>query len=423
MNDQADTDRTAALLRAALTAAADVMVIPDAPERSHENQNNAKSPKSLRTPSSHKRTSHIWAPLAAAVGVLAIAAGSVIGAHLTSSSDPRPAQSQSQAQEATGTAARPPRPEFYLTATHPFAQDVVQFQVRRTNGGAVTGERTIPTANVGWGGYLAAAPGDRTFYFAQYTCTAAPSHTTFDRITITSAGRIMSFGPAGPPVPGLVIALAVSPGGSQVAYNALPGNCHGGGVTSPSVGWVRVEDLSTGAVRTWQDTPAQGQVGRLSWSPDGRAVIVDEAPLDRRLMELTVFALDPSDSSGGSLQAHSTTLLRQNSKCSTCMETALAGPNGSLIELESQGTGQQTRVKVVSVPIKAGSPATVLYTGPGGAPGDAVSNTDLLTDASGNWPLLWPARNRAFVQAGWIANGRLHPLPGVAQVFPQGVAW
>ena len=157
MNDQADTDRTAALLRAALTAAADLMVIPDAPKSPHENQNNAKSPKSLRTPSSHKRTSQIWAPLAAAVGVVAIAAGTVIGAHLTSPSAPRPAQSQSQSQGATGTTARPPRPEFYLTATHPFAQNVVQFQVRRTNGGAVTDERTIPTANVGWGGYLAAA--------------------------------------------------------------------------------------------------------------------------------------------------------------------------------------------------------------------------------------------------------------------------
>ena len=213
-----------------------------------------------------------------------------------------------------------------------------------------------------------------------------------------------------------------------MAYNALPGNCSGPGVTSPSVGWVSVEDLSTGAVRTWQDTPAQGQVGRLSWSPDGRTVIVDEAPLDRRLMELTVFALDPSDSSGGSLQAHSTTLLRQNGNCSTCVATALAGPNGSLIELVSQGSGRQTRVKVVSVPVKAGSPATVLYTGPSGAPGNAASYLNLFTDSSGKWPLLWPAgalspRNDEFAPAGWIFGGRLHPLTGVAQVFPQGIAW
>jgi len=24
---------------------------------------------------------------------------------------------------------------------------------------------------------------------------------------------------------------------------------------------------------------------------------------------------------------------------------------------------------------------------------------------------------------GWIAGGRLHPLPGVGEVFPQGIAW
>jgi hypothetical protein len=423
MNDQAGTDRTAALLRAALTAAADVMVIHDDPRT---------APQRRQIKRARQRARRNWgrvAPLAAAAGIVVIAAGTVIGAHLASPTGTRPAQSQSQAQGATGTAARPPRPEFYLTATIPSGQNVLQFQVRRTNGGAVTDERTISHANIGWGGYLAAAAGDRAFYFAHYACTTAPtSRTTFDRITISSAGRITSFAPAGPPVQGLVIAFAVSPGGSQVAYNALPGNCDGGGVTSPSAGWVSVDDLSTGAVRTWQDTPAQGQVGRLSWTPDGRTVIVDEAPLGPRHLDLTVFALDPAASNGGSLQAHSTTLLRQNGSCSTCVATALAGPDASLIELESQGTGPQTRVKVVSVPTKAGSPATVLYTGPSGAPSSAASNTDLVTDASGNWPLLWPAgalspRNDEFVRAGWIDDGHLHPLPGVAQVFPQGVAW
>ena len=61
-----------------------------------------------------------------------------------------------------------PRPEFYLTVTYPASgQNALQFQVRRTNGGAATGSRTIPAANVGWGGYLTAAAGDRAFYFAR----------------------------------------------------------------------------------------------------------------------------------------------------------------------------------------------------------------------------------------------------------------
>ena len=226
----------------------------------------------------------------------------------------------------------------------------------------------------------------------------------------------------------MVTAFAVSPGGSQVAYNALPGDCAGGGFRSPAAGSVSVEDLSTGAVRTWQDTTAQVAVGRVSWAPNGRTVIVDEAPRGPGRVDLTVFALDPSDSGGGSLQARSTTLLRQNGNCSTCVVTALAGPDGRLIELESQGSGQRARVLVVGVPTRAGGPRTVLYAGPGGAPSTAANNTDLFTDSSGQWPLLWPAgalgpRDQAFAPAGWISGGRLHPLPGVAHIFPQGVAW
>ncbi len=123
----------------------------------------------------------------------------------------------------------------------------------------------------------------------------------------------------------MVTAFAVSPGGSQVAYNALPGFCPGNGFRSAAAGTVSVEELSTGAVRTWQDTVAQAAVGRLSWTPDGRTLIVDEAPRGPNRLDLTVFALNPSGR-GGSLQAHSTTLLRQNTNCATCVSMALAGP-------------------------------------------------------------------------------------------------
>jgi hypothetical protein len=425
MNDQADTERTAARLRAALNAAADVMVVHDVP---------GTAPQRRQIKRARQRAPRNWgpvAPLAAAAGIVVIAAGTVIAAHLGSSTGTDAATGAGSNQTTTGTAAQAPRPEFYLTVTYPASgQNVLQFQVRRINGGAVTGSRTIPAGGVGWGGYLASAAGDRTFYFARYPCTTnAVPHTTFDRITITNSGRISGFAPAGPSVQGMVTAFAVSPGGSQVAYNALPGDCAGGGFMSPAAGSVSVEDLSTGAVRTWQDTTAQGAVGRLSWTPDGRTLIVDEAPRGpERRVDLTVFALDPSASGGGSLQAHSATLLRQNGSCSTCVATALAGPDGKLIELESQGTGQRTRMLVVSVPTRAGSPRTVLYAGPSGAPSNAADNTDLFTDSSGQWPLLWPAgglspRNQAFVPAGWISGGRLHPLPGVGRVSPQGVTW
>jgi hypothetical protein len=82
MNDQADTERTAARLRAALTAAADVMVVPDAPERQQITIKRA----SQRAPRNWGRL----APLAAAAGVVLIAAGTVIGAHLASPGAARP---------------------------------------------------------------------------------------------------------------------------------------------------------------------------------------------------------------------------------------------------------------------------------------------------------------------------------------------
>ncbi len=223
MNDQADTERTAARLRAALNAAADVMVVHDAPQR----QQIKIARAGLRAPRSWGRL----APLAAAAGVVVIAAGTVIGAHLASSTGTHPATAAGTNQTATVPASEAPRPEFYLTVTYPASgQNVLQFQVRRTTGGAVTSSKTIPAGGVGWGGYLASAAGDRTFYFARYPCTTnAVPHTTFDRITITNSGRISGFAPAGPSVQGMVTAFAVSPGGSQVAYNALPGDCAGGG--------------------------------------------------------------------------------------------------------------------------------------------------------------------------------------------------
>jgi hypothetical protein len=411
MNDQDETERTAALLRAALSAAADVMVVRDAPGR--------RPVKPAR--------GRLY-PLAAAASVVVIALGAVIIAHLASPAGTRP----TGAQGATRTRAQAPRPEFYMTATYPASgPDILQFQVRRTAGGAVTASRSISAVNMGWGGYLTAAAGDRAFYIARYPCTAtAAPHTTFYRITITGSGRISAIAAAGAPVQGMVTSLAVSPDGSQMAYSALPGVCAGRGFRSAAAGAVRIVDLSTGAVRTWQDTTGLDAVSRLSWAPDGRTLIVDEQPRALpRGPDLTVFGLDTT-SSGGSLQAHSTTLLRQDRNCSACVVTALAGPDGSLTALESQATGQRTRVLVVSIPSPPGSPRTVLYSELIDAPlGRSVNDTALFADPSGQWALLWPTtgipspRYPQFAADGWISGGRLHSLPGVAQVFPQGIAW
>jgi hypothetical protein len=328
-----------------------------------------------------------------------------------------------------------PRPEFYMTASYAATgPNDLYFQVRRTAGGAVTDSMSISAAHVGWGGYLTAAAGDRDFYFAHYPyCTKAATVTTFSRITITGSGRISSFTAVGRPVPGMVTDFVVSPDGSRMAYNALPAGCPSGPGTLPAMtGDIQIMNLSTGATRTWHNTAAQLRttVGGLSWAADGRTLVIDESSLGGGRWDLTVYRLDTA-SSGGSLQGHSTTLLRQDSNCSTCISVAIAGPGNSLTARESQMAGQHPRVLVVSIPAAAGSPQTVLYSEPDDSATPVLTgSTGLFADPSGQWVLLWPTGGASDRQhqpivpaAGWISGGRLHPLPGAATVFPQGIAW
>jgi hypothetical protein len=316
-----------------------------------------------------------------------------------------------------------------MTATYPAAgPNILQIQVRRTDGGAVTASTSIPAANMGWGNNITAAANDRAFFIGRYPCrSTTAAATTFYRIAITGSGRISGIAPAGRPVQGMLTYLAVSPDGSQMAYTALPGNCGSGKPGEPFAGTVNILDLSTGAVRTWQNTTRQDTASGLSWAPDGRTLIIDELARAPGGRELTVFGLNTA-SSGGSLQAHSTVLLQHSRDCngsSTCVPSVVAGPDDSLTALEFQKAGQQARVLVVSIPLAAGSPRTVLYSELSDRP-KAMSaiGTGLYADPSGRWVLLWPTG--IFSQAnavGWISGGRLHPLPGVAKVFPQGIAW
>jgi hypothetical protein len=292
---------------------------------------------------------------------------------------------------------------------------------------------SISAAHLGWGGYLTAAAGDRDFYFSHYPyCTKAATVTTFSRITITGSGRISSFTAVGRPVPGMVTDFAVSPDGSRMAYNALPAGCPSGPGTLPAMtGDIQIMNLSTGAVQNWQNTAAGKDrlASGLSWAADGRTLVVDELSRGARRSDLTVYRLDTA-SSGGTLQGHSTTLLEQNSNCSTCVSIAIAGPDGSLTALESQTGGEHPSVLVVSIPA-AGSPQTVLYSEPDDSTNPvAIGSQGLFADPSGQWVMLWPMGGASDSQhqpivpaAGWISGGRLHSLPGVATVFPQGIAW
>jgi hypothetical protein len=380
---------------------ADVTVVRHAPERKHV-----------------KHVKGWLFPLAAAASVVVIVLAWVIVAHLAS-----PAGTQG----GPAATARAPRPEFYMTATYSLSgPNVLQLQVRRTSSGAVTASTSLPAANMGWDGHLTAAASDRAFFIARYPCSStAVAVTTFYRITITGSGRISGIAAAGR-VQGKVTELAVSPDGSQLAYSALPGKClDPAGLRSPAAGAVSILNLSTRAVRTWQDTTGRNTVSGLSWAPARRTLIIDEYSSVPGGADLTVFGLNTT-SGGGSLQDHSTTLLRQhqrrNQGCSSsaCVAAVIAGPHDSLTALEFQAARQQqTRVLVVSIPLTAGRPQTVLYSALN------VGSTGLFADPSGQWVLLWPGTgmSRAQHTAGWISGGRLHPLPGVADVFPQGIAW
>jgi hypothetical protein len=371
----------------------------------------------------HARRARGWLiPLAAAASVLLIVAASMLAAHLTSRAGrPGPAAATASA----------PRPEFYMTAMYPSkGPNVLQIQVRRTAGGAVTASTTIPAANMGWGNTITAAASDRAFFIGHYPCRSTEvAVTTFYRITITDSGRISGISAVGH-VQGMLQYLAVSPDGSQMAYASVPGACGNAKPWERAAGAVSILDLSTGVVRTWQYSTGQNYVTGLSWAPNARTLVIDE--YSRGLTgALTVLGLDAADG-GGSLQADSTILLQRSGRCSngpTCVTGAVAGPGDSLTALEYQRAGQQTRTLVVSIALPAGSPQTVLYSKLSDGPAALVDGDGLYADPSGQWVLLWPdssvstPQRQVVFPAGWISGGRLHHMTGAGEVFPEGIAW
>ena len=91
--------------------------------------------------------------------------------------------------------------------------------------------------------------------------------------------------------------------------------------------------------------------------------------------------------------------------------------------LPGERSAEVSRLFVVPAARRHGVASALLETAMRSA---VANNLDLFTDPSGRWPLLWPAGALSAQNnesAGWISDGSLHPLPGVAQIFPQGVAW
>jgi hypothetical protein len=411
MNARNDIDDTAERLRDAL-GAADLML---------KGRERADPPALAPAPLRRPRPGRAWlVPLAAGAAVVAVVLASVLAVGAIGG--------RARNESAPAVAAGPP--EFYLTLDT--ASHGSPLEVRRTSEGTITGSTRLP-GEVQNSDFSADASG-RAFYVASFLgCAKA---TRLYRITINNSGWITGYHTVGSPVGGTIVSLAVSPDGSRMAYTiSSTGSCGNSQATPEPVTTIHVMDLSTGAVRTWRNTVTAPEpqrvtqlVNGLSWTPNGRTVVATArwgGDIPAESNEISVLGLDATGP-GGSLQSSSRALLSQNEACVTCVQDAIAGPDGSLTAVVFQQHGEQQRQMVVRIWPGTGRPPTVLYSAaaPPAVNGDIVA---VFADPSGRWVITWPPddllKDWAGLRAGWIRNSRLVSLPGTGSGYPDSVAW
>jgi hypothetical protein len=432
MITQDELARTAERLRDALTAAADVMAESGAAEDA--------TPGPQR-PGRLRRARAWLIPLAAAACVVAVIAASVsLARNFT-----RPSSSASQPAHPGSSVCTPlpaagpgtALPRFYVTTD--VAARQIQLQVRRTSDCAITAVVSLPAGWLLTGGISATAD-DRTFFAAAFSAKECPvqagaggispaAHKTrFFRFAINDQGRVGRLTVVGPPVAGLVGPIAASPDGSRIAFNAADANyvgpgtaCTGGDAEGAAI---RVLDLATGKIRTWQTpemppAPAGTSVTphEVSWMADGRTLAVSYVwptnPSGPQL-SMAVAALDTT-SSGGSLQAHSHLLWSQPKNCVFCVQEALISPDGkSLTAAAIQQTTHGYRTALLRIALPSGR-YRVLYE----SPAQTNSTSTFTQDGSGQHVIVVSGS-----QAGWIRAGNLVLLtaPGSALQFSYAIA-
>ena len=435
MNSQDELARTAERLRDALTAAADVMAECDAAA--------VITPVPQR-PGRPRRVRAWLIPLTAAACVVAVIAASVlITTNLVRTSSPAsqpayPGFSICEPLPAAGAATALPR--FYVTTN--VAARQIQLQVRRTSDCAITAVVALPAGWLLTGG-ISATAGDRTFFAAAFSAKScavqagaggisfAGHETRFFRFAVNDQGRAGRLTVVGPPVSGIVGPIAASPDGSRIAFNAADGNfvgpgkgCGGGEASGAAI---RVIDLATGKIRTWQTMempPAPAGTGvtphEVSWMADGRTLAVSyvwPTSSSGPQLSMAVAALDTT-SGGGSLQAHSHVLWSEPQKC-FCVQEALISPDGkSLTATATLRTAHGNRNALLRIALTSGR-YRVLYESPAG-----TNSTSFFTqDGSGQHVILVSG-----TQAGWIRAGKLVLLgaPGSALESSLGIttiAW
>jgi hypothetical protein len=432
MITQDELARAAERLRDALTAAADVMA---------ESDSAAVIAPVPQRPGRLRRARAWLIPLAAAACVVAVIAVPVLlTRHLARPSPPAsqpayPGLSICQPLPAAGPGTALPR--FYVTTD--VAAREIQLQVRRTSDCAITAVVPLPAGWLLTGGISAAAD-DRTFFAAAFSAKGCPvqaaaggmssaaHETRFFRFAINDQGRAGRLTVAGPPVAGLVGPIAVSPDGSRIAFNAAdasfvgPGTACTGGEAEGAA--IRVLDLATGKIRTWQTlemppAPAGTSVTphEVSWMADGRTLAVSyvwpTSPSGPQL-SMAVAALDTT-SSGGSLQAHSHLLWSQPQNCVFCVQEVLISPDAkSLAAIAIQQTTHGYRTALLRIALPSGR-YRVLYE----SAAQTNSTSTFTQDGSGQHVILVSGS-----QTGWIRAGNLVLLqvPGSALQFSYAIA-
>jgi hypothetical protein len=308
--------------------------------------------------------------------------------------------------------------------------ELMTAQVRRTSDGHLTGTMPALPAGLILGRSISVTTDDRTFTVAAETQTVCGSsittatQTRFYQFSVTSTGRVTGLRAVGKPVTGEPVSeFAASPDGAEVAY-AQQG-CPAPASAALDAGVIHVMNLTSGAVRSWQNTvsaatPARvtTQIEAMSWTADGRTLVADYLwKLPEGSLDLAVLGLDAT-SSGGSLQAHSHLLFSQSARCTVCVYTAVISSDGSTLTAAAASSAPPSkshpgipryRLSVLQLSLATGQPSGILYRSApsAGSYNDGGLVPVLSGDGQARHWLLWNDPE----QYGWISGGKLVPLP------------